>query len=169
MSNLFTELKRRNVFKAAIAYVIAGWLIMQVVDVMFPALKLPEWTATFVAALVLLGFPLALIFAWAFEMTPEGIKREHEVDRSKSITDKTGRKIDFGIIGLLSIAIIYLVINYVIAPDAGRSTGREVLAKSVAVLPFANLSNEQENAPFAAGIHDDLLTRLSKIHELKVI
>jgi len=169
MSNLFTELKRRNVFKAAIAYIIAGWLIMQVVDVMFPALKLPEWTTTFVAALVLLGFPLALIFAWAFEMTPEGIKREKEVDRSKSITDRTGRKIDFGIIGLLSIAIIYLVINYVIAPDAGRSTGREVLAKSVAVLPFANLSNAEENAPFAAGIHDDLLTRLSKIHELKVI
>jgi TolB-like protein/Tfp pilus assembly protein PilF len=169
MSKLFTELKRRNVFKAAIAYIIAGWLIMQVVDVMFPALLLPDWTTTFVAALVLIGFPIALILAWAFEMTPDGIKREKEVDRSKSITNKTGRKIDFMIIGLLSLGVVYLVINYVIAPDAGRTTGREVIAKSVAVLPFANLSNNEENAPFAAGIHDDLLTRLSKIHELKVI
>ena len=100
MSGFFEELKRRNVFKAALAYIIAGWLIMQVVDVMFPALQLPEWTVTFVAALVMIGFPLALIFAWAFELTPEGIKREQEVDRSKSITHKTGRKIDFIIIGL---------------------------------------------------------------------
>ncbi|MEE9141116.1 MAG: adenylyl cyclase, partial [Gammaproteobacteria bacterium] len=101
MSKFFDELKRRNVFKVAAVYAIASWLLLQVVDVLFPALKLPEWTITFVAALLIIGLPIALILAWAFEITPEGVKLEKDVDRSKSITPQTGQKLNYWIIGLL--------------------------------------------------------------------
>ncbi len=90
MRRFIEEIKRRNVFKVALVYIIAGWLTMQVVDVMFPALNLPEWLISAVAAFLLIGFPFALIFAWSFEMTPEGLKREKDVDRSESITPQTG-------------------------------------------------------------------------------
>ena len=89
------ELKRRNVFRVAIAYAIAAWLLIEISATTFPMLKLPEWTATFVTVLVLIGFPLALILAWAFELTPEGIKLEKNVDRGVSIRHITGRKLDF--------------------------------------------------------------------------
>jgi hypothetical protein len=88
-TGFFFELKRRNVFRVAIAYVVIAWILLQIADVLFPALTLPDWTTRFVAALLLLGFPLAIFFAWAFELTPEGLKREHEVDRATSITHHT--------------------------------------------------------------------------------
>ncbi len=91
--SLFAELKRRNVFRVGVAYAIVGWLLVEVASVFLPALRLPEWTLTFLVFLVVVGFPLALIFAWAFEMTPEGIKREVEVDRTESITHVTGRRV----------------------------------------------------------------------------
>ena len=102
--SLFTELKRRNVLRVAIAYAVVAWLLLQVSDTLVPALRLPEWFHSGVALLLILGFPVALLFAWAFEMTPEGIKREREVDRSESITPVTGRKLDFSIIALLAAA-----------------------------------------------------------------
>ena len=101
------ELKRRNVIRVAIAYAISAWFLIQVSDTVFPMLRLPEWTATFVAVLLIIGFPVALIFAWAFELTPEGLKREKDVDRSQSITHSTGRKLDFVIIGAMAVALIY--------------------------------------------------------------
>ncbi len=94
MRKLLQEIKRRNVFRVAFVYVIAGWLTMQIVDVMFPALKLPDWMTSALAAMLLIGFPFAMIFAWAFEMTPDGIKREKDVDRSESITTRTGHKLN---------------------------------------------------------------------------
>ena len=104
--SLIAELKRRNVFRVGAAYAIVAWLLLEVASVIFPGLHLPDWTLTFLIVLVVAGFPLALIVAWAFEMTPEGLKREAEVDRTESTTPVTGRKIDFAIIGLLVIAVV---------------------------------------------------------------
>ncbi len=98
------ELKRRNVIRVAIVYAVAAWLLIEVSATTFPMLRLPEWAATFVTVLLMIGFPLALIFAWAFELTPEGLKREKDVDHSESITHVTGRKLDFIIIAALVLA-----------------------------------------------------------------
>jgi len=106
--SLFTELKRRNVFRVAAAYIIVGWLLLQVSDTLVPALHLPEVFNSAVAFILIIGFPIAVILAWAYEITPEGLKKEIEVDRSQSITDRTGRKLDFAIITVLAIAIVYL-------------------------------------------------------------
>ena len=105
--SLFNELKRRNVFKVAAAYIIVAWLLLQVSDTLVPALHLPEWFHSGVAFILILGFPVAIIFAWAFELTPDGLKRDSEVDHAQSITRKTGRKLDFIIIGVLVVALGY--------------------------------------------------------------
>ena len=99
MATVWGELKRRNVVRVAIAYVVVSWLTLQLTDVLVPLLSLPEWVGRFVFLVLLIGFPLALFFAWAFELTPEGIKKEKHVDRSESVTHVTGRKLDFTIIG----------------------------------------------------------------------
>ena len=170
MGQLFEELKRRNVFRVGIAYLVASWLLIQITDVLAPMLSLPEWAARFIFLLLAVGFLPAVIFAWAYELTPEGVKREREVDRSQSITNMTGRKLDFAIIAMLSLAIVYLVVdNYVfedvVVPAAG--TGLE---KSIAVLPFRNRSDNAADVHFVDGIHDDILTQLAKIATLdKVI
>ncbi len=109
MTSVWGELRRRNVIKVAIAYVIVGWLLLQVSETLVPALRLPEWFHSGIAFLIILGFPIALIFAWAFELTPEGIKKEKDVDRSHSITHITGRNLDFIIIGVMAIAIAYFL------------------------------------------------------------
>jgi len=116
--SLIAELKRRNVFRVGAAYAIVAWLLIEVASVILPALRLPEWTLTFLVFLLAIGFPIALIFAWAFELTPEGIKREAEVDRAESITHVTGRKLDFAIIGLLAVALVFVVVdNYVLESE----------------------------------------------------
>ncbi len=114
MASVWSELRRRNVVKVAVAYAIVGWLLVQVADTFFPALQLPEWTVTLVAGLVILGFPIALILSWAYELTPEGMKRSHEIEAVESITHVTGRKIDFAIIGALVLALGFVVYNYVL-------------------------------------------------------
>ena len=103
--SIFRELKRRNVFKVAVAYLIVGWLLLQISDTLVPALRLPGWFHSGVAFFVIIGFPIALIFAWAFEITPEGLKKEKDVERSRSITHITGRKIDYIIIAVLILAL----------------------------------------------------------------
>jgi hypothetical protein len=113
--SLIAELKRRNVFRVGVAYGIVAWLLIEVAHTAFPTLQLPDWTTTLVTVLLIMGFPVALVIAWAFELTPEGIKRESVVDPAESITHVTGRKLDFAIIGLLVIAVIFLVVdNYVL-------------------------------------------------------
>ena len=168
--SLFSELKRRNVFKVAAAYVIVAWLLLQISDTLVPALRLPEWFHSGVAFLLIMGFPVATIFAWAYELTPEGLKREKEVDRSRSITRKTGKKLNLGIIAALAVAIILLLGRlWLEGDDAPPDTDLDV-GKSIAVLPFENRSADAENAEFfAAGLHDELLTLLSKLGDLKVI
>jgi len=164
------ELKRRNVFRVAAIYLIVSWLLIQVGDVMFPALRLPEWTTSMLVAFLLLGFPIALILSWAYEATPEGIKRTSDVAPDESITDLTGRKINYFIIGILAITVIFLGARELLRDESLPSNSPAIRDKSIAVLPFANRSAAEENAEFfAAGVHDELLTLLSKIGGIKVI
>ncbi|MCH7980552.1 MAG: tetratricopeptide repeat protein [Proteobacteria bacterium] len=164
------ELKRRNVFRVAIIYFVVSWLLMQVGDVMFPALLLPDWTSRMLIAFLILGMPIALVFAWAYEVTPEGIKRTVDITSDESITTTTGRRIDFLIIGILVIAVALLALKIWTSPGSEPVELALDTEKSIAVLPFKNLSANQENAEFfASGVHDELLTLLSKIGELKVI
>jgi len=107
--NFFVELKRRNVFKVAAAYIIVGWLIMQAGEVMSPALNLPDWVNSMLAFFLILGFPVAMVFAWAFEMTPEGLKKEKDIDRSQHLALSTGQKLNYTITWLLVVAMVYFV------------------------------------------------------------
>jgi TolB-like protein/Tfp pilus assembly protein PilF len=165
------ELKRRNVFRVAVIYVVVSWLLMQVGDVMFPALRLPDWTSTLLIAFLILGFPLALVFAWAFELTPDGVVRSSEVPAEQSITADTGRKINHLIIGVLVIAVAFLLARDLLRPDnAPEPAAASATDHSIAVLPFKNQSASAENAEFfAGGLHDELLTLLSRLGDLKVI
>ena len=139
--NFFAELKRRNVYKVAIAYAVVAWLLLQAASILFPTFEAPPWTMKVFVALIALGFPIALVLAWAFELTPEGIKRAEDVDVSKSITRKSGRKLDFFIIAVLLLVIGILVfqrLHPTVSPAVSLS-----LEKSIAVLPFDNLSLTQ--------------------------
>jgi TolB-like protein/Flp pilus assembly protein TadD len=165
--NFFGELKRRNVYKVAIAYAIVAWLLLQAASILFPTFEAPPWTMKVFAAVIALGFPIALILAWAFELTPEGIKRTEDVDLSKSIRRKTGRKLDFFIIAVLLLVIAILLFQRLhpnVSPTVSSS-----LDKSVAVLPFENLSRDPDNAFFTDGVQDEILADLAKVADLKVI
>jgi TolB-like protein/Tfp pilus assembly protein PilF len=163
--SLIAELKRRNVFRVGIAYAIVSWLLLEVASVIFPGLHLPDWTLTFLIVLVVAGFPLALILAWAFEMTPEGIRRETEVDPAESVRHSTGRKLDFAIIGLLAIAVVYFAFQ---GGDPIPPTGSIGQVKTIAVLPFANMSGDPEQEFFSDGISEELLNVLAKVQDLRV-
>ncbi|MDH5455087.1 MAG: tetratricopeptide repeat protein [Gammaproteobacteria bacterium] len=174
MGSFLEELKRRNVAKVALVYIIAGWLTMQVVDVMFPALKLPEWLISAVAAFVIIGFPFALIFAWAFEMTPEGIKREKDVVRDESITPQTGQRLNHAALIILAIAVAFLLVDkFMLQPEPVASDDKIVATApdekpSIAVLPFVNMSDDRENEYFSDGLSEELLNLLAKIPQLHV-
>src|SRR6202165_2975194 len=163
--NFFGELKRRNVYKVAVAYAIVAWLLIQVATQVFPFFEIPNWAVRLVVLLLVLAFPVALILAWAFELTPEGIKRTEDVPSQKSTVRKTGRKLDALMIGVLVCVIGFLVFQRFHPSDEYS----ERMEKSIAVLPCDNFSDDKDNAFFADGIQDDILTSLAKIHELKVI
>ena len=158
--NIFAELKRRNVYRAAAAYGVVAWLLIQITTGVFPFFGIPNWAVRLVVIILLLGFPVAMIVAWIFEWTPEGFKRTDEMPPTATIKRPAGRKLDFVIIAAL------LVVIAVLAWQRFAPSTRE---KSIAVLPFENLSLEKENALLADGIQDDLLTILAKIKDLKVI
>ncbi len=165
MASVWGELKRRNVAKVAVAYAIVGWLLIEVASTVFPIVQLPDWTVTFLTMLILFGFPIALILSWAYEITPEGMKRERDVVAGESITHVTGRKLDFAIIGALVLALGFVGFdNYVLDEE-----GAGILPNSVAVLPFENMSADPDDAYFAAGIHDEILNQLAKLKDLNVI
>jgi len=163
----FAELKRRHVYKVAIAYAVVAWLLMQVASQIFPFFEIPNWAVRLVVLLLIIGFPVALILAWAFELTPEGIKRTEDVDLSPALTRKTGRKLDFFIIGVLSLVIAILVFQR-LHPNVSPAVSSS-LEKSIAVLPFENFSEDKAFAFFADGVQDEILTDLAKIADLKVI
>jgi TolB-like protein/tetratricopeptide (TPR) repeat protein len=156
-----------DVFRVAIAYVIVAWLVLQVSDALAPALRLPDWVNTLVAFFLILGLPMALVFAWAFELTPEGLKREKDVDRAQSITHSTGRRLDFVIIGTMAIALLYFVVTHDWSGKQGRVESREIT--SIVVLPLDNLMNDPQQDYFVDGMHDALITELTRIRALKVI
>lgn len=178
---LIDELKRRNVFRVGAAYVLLGWVVVQVTDTVSPALNLPDWTLAFVTWIGIVGFPIALFFAWAYELTPDGIKREADVDRAESINQTTDRKLDIVLIALLVITIGLIVWNtYSRAPDddtragvatsdADGSDGIQLSSDSIAVLPLVNMSAATDNAFFAGGVHEEILTNLSRIDGLRVV
>src|SRR6266478_91793 len=167
LNKFLTELKRRNVYKVAIAYAVVAWLIMQIASQIFPFFEIPNWGVRLVVLLLILGFPIALVLAWAFELTPEGIKRTEDVDLSKSIRRKTGRKLDFFIIAVLLLVIAILVFQR-LHPNVSPAVS-SALEKSIAVLPFDNLSRDPDNAYFSDGIQDEILTKLAGVGDLKVI
>ena len=181
LSNFFAELKRRNVYKVAVAYAVVAWLLIQIATQVFPFFEIPNWAVRLVVLILILGFPVALILSWAFEITPQGIKRESEIAPNESITYHTGRKIVGMTVVLAVIAAGMLAFQLLrskstvtprqseAATDSRTSPAPAVPEKSIAVLPFDNLSDEKANAYFAEGIQDEILTRLSKIAALKVI
>ncbi|MFN2542711.1 MAG: adenylyl cyclase, partial [Chthoniobacterales bacterium] len=169
--NFFSELKRRNVYKVAVAYAVVGWVIAQIATQIFPFLEIPNWVVRLVIVLIAIGFPIALIIAWAFEATPEGIKRTDDVDLA--IAAKQTKKhawIYVVVVGAVISVTLFFLGRYTAAPRPDASAARtELSAKSIAVLPFDNLSRDPDNAFFAEGVQDEILTRLAKVADLKVI
>ena len=167
--SLFAELGRRNVFRVAFAYVVASWVLLQFVDVISQILELPVWAPKLILALIVVGLVPALIFAWAFEMTPEGIKKESDVDRSGSITPQTGRKLNKVIIGSLVIAVALLLVDRQFSnPGQETSIAISDTEKSIAVLPFVNMSSDEEQDFFSDGITEEILNSLASEKSLKV-
>jgi TolB-like protein len=189
----FEELKRRNVVRVGVVYLIAAWLLAQVADLMLESFHAPDWVIQAILVVLIIGFPLALIFAWAYELTPEGLKREKDVDRSQSITHKTGHTLDRSIIAILVVALGYFIWqsqkwseSIVPSPAEETSTaaGKQptltqaaenvipakagIQAKSIAVLPFVNMSSDPEQEFFSDGISEEILNALAKVKELKV-
>jgi len=176
------ELRRRNVFKVGVAYAIVAWLIIQIVSTCFPTLQLPEWSVTLVTVLVIIGFPFALLFAWAFEITPDGIKLTKEVPRAESITRLTGQKLNYVVTALLVVAVAFLALKVylddrrAIEPDVATTETEQAPAvkdveetqKTIAVLPFVDLSPEKDQGYFVDGLSEELLNSLSQIPDLLV-
>ncbi len=169
--SIVRELKRRNVFKVAIAYVVMAWLMAQAAEMLLDAFGSPEWVLKTLLVLFLVGFPFAVFFAWAFELTPEGIKREKDVDRGQSITHITGRKFDYLIIAVLVLALGFFAFDkFVLGPSrqATETRNAEITDKSIAVLPFVNMSSDPEQEYFSDGISEELLNVLAKLPGLRV-
>jgi len=180
--SFFKELKRRNVIRVGIAYAIAAWFILQLSDLVLENIVAPDWVMQVIMLLLGIGLPIVVIFAWAFEMTPEGIKKEKDVDRSQSITSMTGRKLDRMIIGILTVVVGYLLIDKLVLQDTAPSpvasteiVGSEAEVEdpvetgpSVAVLPFVNMSGDANNEYFSDGLTETLLHMLAQLPELRV-
>jgi TolB-like protein len=168
--SLFDELKRRNVFRVAIAFMIASWLVIQLTDILVPLLTLPEWVSRFIFLLLVVLFIPTLIAAWALELTPEGIKLERNVDRTTSITPQTGKKLNSMIIGVLALAVVVLLADkFLLSGDGSEDTAvAAFVEKSVAVLPFADLSQSQDQEWFADGLAEEILNALARTPDLLI-
>ena len=163
--NFFAELKRRNVYKVAVAYALVGWLLVQIATQVFPFFEVPNWAVRLVVLVIIIGLPIALVVAWAFELTPEGIKRTDEVDEMP----RTRRQAwIYVVIVAATLSVALFLLGRYSATNKEKPTD-QVAGKSVAVLPFANLSRDQDNEYFADGIQDEIITRLAQVAELKVI
>jgi len=180
LSSFFAELKRRNVIRFAGLYLVAAWLVVQVAGTVLPMFGAPEWLPRTIVVLLAIGFVPAVIFSWVFELTPEGLKRDEDVAPEQSIAPQTGRRMDRMIIVVLVLALGYFAFDkfvpaprreaaLVSSPVPNESRSSVIDAKSIAVLPFENLSRDPDNAFFTDGVQDEILTDLAKIADLKVI
>src|SRR5947209_3709547 len=169
-ATLFAELKRRNVYKVAVAYAVVGWVIAQIATQIFPFLEIPNWVVRLVIVLIAIGFPIALVIAWAFEATPEGIKRTETADAMPATSEHKKHAWIYVVIAgaAISMALFFLG-RYTVGNKTTAAAPNELSAKSIAVLPFDNLSRDPDNAFFAEGVQDEILTRLAKVADLKVI
>jgi TolB-like protein/Flp pilus assembly protein TadD len=178
---VFAELKRRNVVRVGIAYLVVGWLALQVAETIFPTFGAPVWVLKVFIALLALGFPFALLFAWAFELTPEGVKKTRDVDQSVSVTQSTGRKLDFVIIAALVVALGYFIWDrqHLTRESPGTAAATDSSAeqpadkpgpieRSIAVLPFLNMSSDEEQQWFADGLTEEVLSSLARTPDLLV-
>ena len=171
--NFFAELKRRNVYKVAVAYAVIGWLLMQIASQIFPVFDIPNWIIRLIVLLIILGLPVALVLAWAFEITPQGIKRTEAADAMPQARRQRKHAWIYIVVvsGLISIGLFllgrYTAINA--PPRQSEAIAGSLPQKSIAVLPFESLSEDKSNAYFAGGVQDEILTRLAKVADLKVI
>ena len=171
--NFFAELKRRNVYKVAVAYAVVGWLLVQVATQVFPFFEIPNWGIRLVVLIIAIGFPIALFIAWAFELTPEGIKSTEDADATAK--QSRGRAwIYVAVVGAVMSIALFVLGRYTASRSGSAETGRpaaaqSVPAKSIAILPFENLSDDKANAYFAEGVKDEILTKLAAVRDLKVI
>jgi TolB-like protein/Tfp pilus assembly protein PilF len=167
-TRFLTELKRRNVYRAAVAYGVVAWFLTQLTTQVFPFFEIPNSAVRFVVMALAVGFPIAMLLSWLYEFTPEGIVRTEDLHpaQARSIQRATGRILDFIIIGALLLVIAMLIVGRL---PFYRQTGESISQKSIAVMPFENLSEDKANAYFAEGIQEEILTRLAKIADLKVI
>ena len=169
MNNFFAELKRRNVIRAAILYLGAVWALAQGISQLGPSLGAPEWATRWFLVAAGIGFPFWIAFAWFYEFTPEGLKRESEIDPSDSIKRRTGRKLDFAIIGVLAVAVVLLLTDrFVLRHGVNETAALPITEKTIAVLPFVNMSEEKANEYFSDGISEELLNLLTKMPQLQV-
>jgi len=184
---IFQELQRRNVFRVAIGYIVSSWLLIQVADLVLENIGSPDWVMKTIMLVLALGFPVVVFFSWAYEVTPEGIKRESEIDRSQSITYVTGRKLDRAIVAVLIIALAYFAYDkFVLSPKRAAELVEgmqqvvteqakdepEATAEadnSIAVLPFVNMSSDKEQEYFSDGLSEELLNLLARVPGLRVI
>jgi TolB-like protein len=166
--NFFAELKRRNVYRAAVAYGVVAWFLTQLTTQVLPLFEIPNSAMRFVVIALVVGFPIAMLLAWLYEFTPEGIVRTEDLHpaQARSLQRATGRILDFIIIGALLMVIAMLIVGRL---PFYRQNAESISQKSIAVLPFENLSGDPDNAYFATGIQKEILTRLAGIADLKVI
>jgi TolB-like protein len=167
-TKFLSELKRRNVYRAAVAYGVVAWFFTQLTTQVFPFFEIPNSAVRFVVMALAIGFPIAMLLSWVYEFTPEGIVRTEDLDpaQARSLQRATGRILDFIIIGVLLLVIAMLIVG---RRPFYKETGESISQKSIAVLPFENLSRDPDNAYFAEGIKEEVLARLSKVEDLKVI
>jgi TolB-like protein/Tfp pilus assembly protein PilF len=167
-TNFFAELKRRNVYRAAVAYGVVAWFLTQLTTQVFPFFEIPNSAVRFVVIALAVGFPIAMLLSWVYEFTPEGVVRTDDLDpaQARSVQRASGRILDFIIIGVLLLVIAMLIVGRL---PFYRQTGESIPQKSIAVLPLENLSGDPDNAYFADGIQEEILTRLAGIADLKVI
>lgn len=171
MSSLFNELKRRNVVRVGVAYAIVAWLLIQLAGALEPALLLPDWVERVVTVFVLIGFPIILMFAWAFELTPDGLKRTRDVDPEESITPRTGKKLEHTTIVVLALLVLFLVgREFMPAPgnDSEQTAASADGPASIAVLPFEDYSEDNDQDFFSKGISEEILNLLAKTNALRV-
>ena len=163
-----TELKRRNVYRVAVAYGVVAWFLTQLTTQVFPFFEIPNSAVLFVVIALAVGFPIAMLLSWIYELTPEGVVRTEDLDpvQARSVQRASGRILDFIIIGALLLVIAMLIVGRL---PSLKQTGESISQKSIAILPFANLSEEKANAYFAEGIQNEILTRLATVRDLKVI